>query len=103
MRRSWRRWAHVLVIGVGLTALGWAVFAGEPSITCRGEEMSPGSVCAHSAIGGGQDGGVQTYDQRRAAAVAARPIVGGVGLLLAAFGAVVWYGDRRHASKGIGP
>jgi hypothetical protein len=52
-----------------------------PEISCRGVVMGPGDTCAKA---GGE--GVQTYEQRVRAAEAAKPVILGVGLLVAGFG-----------------
>ncbi len=96
--------AHLVVVAVGLLALGWAVLAGEPTVTCRGEVMQPGAVCRHSPLGGGPADKEQTYEERRQAAYGARPVIGAVGALVAVFGLVLVRGAwRRQDVSGTGP
>ena len=92
MRRG--LWLHAALVVAGLAALLWALTAGaSPVITCRGAVMVPGDTCANA------DGdAVQTYEQRWAAAQQARPVVAGVGVVVAAFGAALAVGARREAS-----
>lgn len=99
------RLAHSLLILAGLAACLWALtWAASPDVSCRGVSMRPGDVCANA------DGTqLQTYEQRAATALAARPVVGIGGLLVAGFGGVLFVADARRrpasgqASRLIGP
>ena len=91
-----RRWAHLLVGLVGLLALGWAlVWGANPQVLCRDQVMGPGDVCSHAG-----DGAVQTYEERLAAAHAARPVAGVVGLLIVGFAAYLWVGESTRDEAG---
>lgn len=91
-----RIWVHVVLVLVGLAAVVWALTLGaDPVIVCRDAVMRPGDVCAN-AVGTR----TQTYEERWRTAQQARPVVGGVGLVAAGFGAVLAWGElrRRDAS-----
>ena len=79
------RLTHLLVVLAGLALLAYAVtFGSSTALTCRGVPMRPGSVCQKAD---GSQG--QTYEQRLATRRAARPVVVGMGLLVAGFGTVL--------------
>lgn len=86
--------AHAALIVVGLAALVWALTAGTPEITCRDQVMGPGDVCVNA-----QGTKQQTYEERVAAHHNARPVVGGVGVVLAAFGGALAFGEVRGAGS----
>ena len=88
-------WAHVALAVVGVAAVVWALtLAADPVITCRDVVMAPGGVCVNA------DGDrLQTYDERMAAAQQARPVVGGVGLVVAAFGTALGIAEVRRAGS----
>ena len=96
----WRLVAHVLVVVVGVAAVIGALAMREPTVTCRGEVMAPGSVCEHTTMAGEFDGRVQTYEERRAASDAARPVIGAVGGLVAVFGVVLLVQNLRRGRLG---
>lgn len=86
--------AHVALVVVGLAALVWALTAGTPAITCRDQVMGPGDVCVNA-----QGTKQQTYEERVAAYHNARPVVGGVGVMLAAFGGALAFAEVRGAGS----
>jgi len=93
---SRRFWGHVALAVVGTLAVVWALTLGaSPSIECRGVPMAPGDVCSNA-----EGTRVQTYDERMDAAQAARPVIGGVGGLVAAFGVGLAVGERRRQPVG---
>ena len=89
---SRRRVAHlVLAIAGLLVALYPFTVGADPSVTCRGVELRPGESCAKA------DGSsAQTYEARAAAARNAAPVIVGVGLLVAVFGAGLLIADVRR-------
>ncbi len=92
------RIAHAAVIVVGLLVLAYPFTLGaNPSLTCRGVPLQPGDVCVKA------DGsGVQTYEVRANAVRNARPVMVGVGVLVAGFGVVLLVSElkrRRSPSK----
>lgn len=89
---SRRFWAHIALAVVGTVAVVWALTLGaSPAIECRGVPMAPGDVCSNA-----QGTRVQTYAERLDAALAARPVVGGVGAVVAAFGVGLALSERRR-------
>lgn len=90
--RSRTRLAHVVLLVLGLVAVAYAVtLGGSPEIRCRGEVMTPGSVCVKAD---GSEG--QTYEQRLATRRSAQPVVAGVGLVVAGFGTALLVADVRR-------
>lgn len=91
-----RRLAHAGLVLAGVLAVVWALTWGaHPTITCRDVVMGPGDTCVNA------DGSrTQTYEERRDAAERARPVVGGVGVLLAGFGAALYVAERSGATSG---
>ncbi|MBK8463443.1 MAG: hypothetical protein IPL36_10505 [Nigerium sp.] len=89
-----RMLAHAALIVLGLAALVWALTAGTPHITCRDQVMVPGDICVNA-----QGTKQQTYEERLAAHHQARPVVGGVGVALAAFGGALAFADVRGAGS----
>ena len=87
--------AHAVVVVLGLLVLAYALtLGGSSTVTCRGETMRPGDVCAKA------DGtGAQSYEQRAAAVRNARPVVAVGGLLVAGFGAVLLVGEVRRQGR----
>jgi hypothetical protein len=76
------RVAHAALILLGLLIALYPLTVGaDPEISCRGVVMRPGDTCAKAG-----DEAVQTYEQRVQAADAAKPVILGVGLLVAGFG-----------------
>lgn len=92
MRR--KVWAHVALVVVGVAALVWALTARTPEITCRDAVMRPGDVCVNA-----QGNKQQNYEERVAAHHNARPVVGGVGVVLAAFGGMLAMAEVRAAGS----
>ena len=89
-----RFWGHVALAMVGAAAVLWALTLGaSPAIECRGLPMGQGDVCSNAA-----GTKVQTYEERLVAAQAARPVVGGVGAVVAAFGVGLAVAERRRAA-----
>lgn len=86
-----RRLAHLLLAVAGLlVALYPLTLGAHPAVTCRGVELSPGQSCPKA------DGSAaQSYEARAADARNAAPVIIGVGLLVAAFGAGLLVSDVR--------
>ncbi|HYP46770.1 MAG TPA: hypothetical protein VEQ66_16410 [Propionibacteriaceae bacterium] len=98
-RRARTRLAHAVLICVGLAILLYPLTVGaNPTISCRGVRLQPGQSCAKA-----DSSAAQTYEQRRRTAVAARPVIIGVGLLVAVFGAVLLAGDLRASRESDDP
>jgi len=92
------RIAHAALILVGLLIFLYPLTVGAtPDISCRGVQMHPGDSCAKA-----QNGGIQTYEQRARTARQARPVILGVGLLVAAFGSVLLVSDVRAGGRRAG-
>ncbi len=90
------RLAHVVLLLVGLVAVGYAfTLGGTGEIRCRDAVMTPGSVCVKAD---GSEG--QSYEQRLATRRSARPVVAGVGVLVAGFGAALLVADLRRRTPG---
>lgn len=86
------RGAHALLILVGLVIFLFPLtYGASPRISCRGVAMHPGDSCAKV-----QNAGVQTYEQRLRTARQARPVIIGVGLLVAGFGTALLVSDVRR-------
>lgn len=86
------RLAHLVLVLVGLVAIGYGVtLGGTPEVRCRGVVMTPGSSCVKAD---GTPG--QTYEQRLATRRSARPVVAGVGVLVAGFGGALLVSDLRR-------
>lgn len=89
------RVAHVLLVVAGLVAVVYGLtLAGSAALTCRGEPMTPGSVCVKAD---GSEG--QTYEQRLATRRSATPVVVGVGVLVAGFGTALLVADVRRGRR----
>jgi hypothetical protein len=89
------RLAHAALILVGLLVFLYPLTVGaSPRISCRGVQMHPGDSCVKA-----QDGGVQTYEQRARTANQAKPVVLGVGLLVAGFGTLLLVADVRRGAR----
>lgn len=89
------RLAHLLLVLVGLVAIGYGLSLGGASeIRCRGEVMVPGSVCVKSD---GSEG--QSYEQRLATRRTARPVVVGVGVLVTGFGGYLLLAELRRRDR----
>jgi hypothetical protein len=96
-RRLRVRSAHLLLVLAGLLAVAYAVtLGGSPDIRCRGVAMTPGSVCLKSD---GSQG--QSYEQRLATRRSARPVVAGVGVVVAGFGAALLVTDLRRRPSAV--
>ena len=90
--RTRDRVAHLLLLLAGLVVVVYALtLGGSPELRCRGEVMTPGSVCIKAD---GSEG--QTYEQRIATRRSAQPVVTGVGVLVAGFGAALLITDLRR-------
>ena len=90
-----RVWAHAALAIVGAAAVIWALTLGaNPTITCGDVVMAPGDVCVNA-----QGTRQQTYAERVDAAQQARPVIVGVGLLVAGFGAVLGVAELRRAGS----
>lgn len=90
-RHTWQRVLNLALVVVGVLVVVYGtVFMGRGAVTCRGVEMHPGDVCHKSSQSELQTATAQTYEQRRAAAVAQRPTVIVGGLVLAGFGAFLY-------------
>ena len=94
---SRRRLAHLLLAIAGLLVALYPVTLGaHPTPTCRGVELRPGESCAKA------DGSsAQTYEARAADARQAAPVIVGVGLLVAAFGAGLFVTDVRRGRQRV--
>jgi hypothetical protein len=91
-RRVRTRLAHLLLLLVGLVAVGYAVtLSGSPALRCHDAVMTPGSVCMKADGSAGQ-----TYEQRIATRRSAQPVVAGVGVLVTVFGAALLVADLRR-------
>lgn len=91
-RRLRTRLAHLVLLLAGLAAVLYAVtLGGSPALRCHDAVMTPGSVCMKSDGTAGQ-----TYEQRIATRRSAQPVVAGVGVLVAAFGAGLLVADLRR-------
>lgn len=92
------RVAHALLIMAGLLVFAYPLTLGAtPSISCRGVPMGPGDTCSKAA-----NAGVQTYEQRERTARQAKPVIVGVGLLVAAFGTTLLVADVGRARRSAG-
>ena len=90
--RTRTRLAHLVLLGVGIAALVYALtLGGSPALRCHDAVMTPGSVCQKAD---GSEG--QTYEQRIATRREAQPVVAGLGVLVAAFGAALLVADLRR-------
>ncbi|MGI3783171.1 MAG: hypothetical protein ACRYG2_20600 [Janthinobacterium lividum] len=91
------RVAHLLLLLAGLAVVAYALtLGGAPELRCHSEVMRPGSVCVKAD---GSEG--QTYEQRIATRRSAEPVVAGVGVLVAGFGAALLVTDlRRRPGRG---
>lgn len=86
------RLAHLVLVLAGLAAVGYALtLGGSTELRCHSDVMTPGSVCLKAD---GSEG--QTYEQRLATRREARPVVAGVGLLVAGFGTALLVADLRR-------
>lgn len=87
--------AHIALVVVGVAALIWALtLGGDPTIRCREVVMHPGDTCSNA-----QGTRVQTYQERFDAAQQARPVIGGVGVLVGGFGAALAAAEVRRAGS----
>lgn len=95
--RRWALWWHGALVAAGLAVIvvGFLV-VGRGPVTCRGVEMAPGDVCVKSSFTELNSDATQTYEQRRAAAIASRPSVIGAGVAVAAFGGVLVASELRR-------
>ena len=94
-RRTRTRLAHLVLLLAGLAALVYALtLGGSPTLRCHDALMTPGSVCQKAD---GSEG--QTYEQRVATRRAAQPVVAGLGVLVAGFGAALLVADLRRRPK----
>ena len=90
-----RRWAHLLLALAGLVAIGWAViFGANPTVTCRGQVMQPGDICARAG-----DDKTQTFSEGVEAAEGGRPVMGVVGVLMVGFATYLWVGESTRDEK----
>lgn len=89
------RLAHVLLLVAGLVAVVYGLtLTSTTALTCRGEAMTPGSVCVKAD---GSEG--QTYEQRLATRRSATPVVVGVGVLVVGFGTALLVADVRRGRR----
>ncbi len=87
--------AQFILALVGLAAVVWALtVSAHPTILCRDVVMTPGSVCPNA-----EGTRTQTFEERFAASQQARPVVGGVGALLAGFGATLAVHSARERRR----
>lgn len=93
--RGRTRLAHVLLLLAGLAVLAYALtLGGSPELRCHDQVMRPGSVCVKADGSAGQ-----TYEQRIATRRSAQPVVGGLGVLVAGFGASLLVADLRRRPR----
>ena len=98
-RPTWQRWVNLALVAIGIAAVIYgAAFMGRGAVTCRGAEMQPGDVCHKSSQTELHTAQNQTYEQRRAAALAQRPTVVVAGIVIAGFGAFLY--RRTGAPRG---
>jgi hypothetical protein len=95
---SRRRLAHLLLAVAGLLVAIYPFTLGaDPSVTCRGVELSPGEACPKA------DGSsAQSYEARSTDARNAAPVIVGMGLLVAVFGAGLFIADVRRDRQQVG-
>lgn len=87
--------AQVVLIVVGAAIFVGAVLYGlDPSPSCRGEAMSPGSVCTKADRSAGQ-----TYELLRSQARIGAGVMAVVGLGVAGFGVALLRQARRGAPR----
>lgn len=90
-RVTGQRWLNLALIIAGvLVVLYGAFIQGSGTETCRGVEMRPGDVCHKASFSELQTAETQTYEQRKDAARAQRPVVVISGLVIAGFGAFLY-------------
>ena len=86
-RVTWQRWLNLALVVVGVLVVLYGAFVqGRGAETCRGVQMGPGDVCHKSSYTQLQTAETQTYEQRKDAALAQRPVVVVSGLVIAGFG-----------------
>ena len=89
------RVGHLVLLLAGLAAVVYALtLGGSTDLRCRGEAMTPGSVCVKAD---GSEG--QSYEQRLATRRSAQPVVAGVGVLVAGFGTALLVTDLRRRPR----
>lgn len=87
--------AHALVTLAGLLLVLYPLTVGaHPRVTCRGVQLHAGQSCAKA-----DHSGVQTYEQRLHTANQAKPVLVGVGLFVAVFGAVLLVSDGQRRRR----
>lgn len=83
--------AQIVLIVVGVAIVIAAVIYGiDPSPSCRGQAMSPGSVCTKADQSAGQ-----TYELLRSQARIGAGVMAAVGVVVAGFGVVLLRQARR--------
>ena len=98
-RSTWQRWLNLALVVVGVLVVLYGAFVqGRGAETCRGVEMHPGDVCHKSSYTQLQTAETQTYQQRKDAALAQRPVVIISGLVIAGFGGFLY--RRSGAPRG---
>ncbi|MGA4670342.1 hypothetical protein ACPCG0_11210 [Propionibacteriaceae bacterium Y1923] len=98
--RTWQRWLNLSLVVVGVLVVLYGAFVqGRGPETCRGVEMGPGDVCHKSSMSELHTTETQTYEQRKAAALAQRPTVIISGLVIAGFG--LFLHRRTGAPRGV--
>ena len=92
-----RRLAHLVLAIAGLLVALYPVTLGaHPTVTCRGVELQPGGSCPKA------DGSsAQSYEARAADARNATPVIVGIGLLVAVFGAGLLIADVRRGRERV--
>lgn len=96
-RHAVRLAAHVALIVIGLGTVVWGLTAGQnPQISCHGNVMNPGDLCNKLDFDGTQSGAVQTYEERRSAALLGVPFMIGAGILVAGFGTALTVQEVRR-------
>ncbi|MBO1031195.1 hypothetical protein IPV09_07575 [Tessaracoccus sp. SD287] len=88
---TWQRWLNLALVVLGVLVVLYGAFVqGRGAETCRGVEMRPGDVCHKSTYTQLHTAETQTYEQRKQAALAQRPVVVVSGLVIAGFGGFLY-------------
>ncbi|MDO4783690.1 MAG: hypothetical protein Q3997_01155 [Propionibacteriaceae bacterium] len=95
-----QRIVHALVVLAGLALTGWGLgMLAASSASCRGVAMGPGDTCYYASPGEARTQRVQTYEERVSAVRSSAPVVMGLGVLTAAFGAFLFVQEIRRPAR----